>query len=520
MRRAVLVAIAVVMAGAVWGVGVVVRGAGDEGTAAKGGKVDEGRKAKALELVKKAGMTAEDDGDEQLIRENVGVVAAALGDEALLKSAVDDEPNRWRKIQIYTSAAHEQAARGNVAGAKKSVAAAVALLGNASTIAPAGEKFQQLIQLQNVAGAQLDIGDLRGAEATAARMRAGVMQAGVFAEIGSAETKAGDVAAAGGDFDRAENIFGAVSAEDRIDDWDVLASEEAGASLDRAKKLLARMKDPKGQAEAAARIAGELAQGDQTTDAKSFIEAALASLRRVGGDADAAPERAVAEESLAETYAALGDKKTGMEMLGKAEADVAAEKIRPSALELLILAIAQDRLGRTDESDRTLTKVFDALPSDDRGDRQRALWQMSYLLAACGNVRDATNFVDKARAGKLTDDDVADACATARLLAESDGEDAKLDWIERLGEQAPAGMKRELYAAAARGMVESGENPKVRRFEAMAAAGDAEAMARLGAIFDAGLGVAKDMTAARSWYQKAAGAGDMEAADWLKAHPE
>ncbi|HVS69979.1 MAG TPA: hypothetical protein VHQ47_01845 [Phycisphaerae bacterium] len=523
MRRAFLLAMAVVMAAGVGGLGGAARGAGEEGNG-KVVKVDEGRKAKALELVKKAGMTDADDGDEQQIRENVGVVAAALGDEALLKSAVDDEPNRWRKIQIYTTAAHEQAERGNVAGAKKSVAAAVTLLalpeeGAATAPAFPGVPDDRTIQLQNIASAQAAVGDLAGAEVTAGRMKAGEIQMLVYLGLGGDEMRTGNSATAAGDFDKAESLFAGLSARERFgDDWGLLALEEAGAYLERAKKLLSRMKDPMAQAEAAAGIAAMLAQGGQAKGAATFIEVAVELLIGPTGHTDDASKRAGAEESLAEAYGAMGDKTGAKKMLGNAAARVTQGG--PSAMDLLGLAMAQDRLGQTDDSYATLKKVIDALPSDEKGDRTHLLWYMSEILATNGDVWGAAYFIDEALGGTLRVDDGVYPCATAERLAMSDGEDAELDWIERLGEQAPAVMKRQLYAAAARGMVESGENPKVRRFEAMAAAGDAEAMARLGAIFDAGLGVAKDMRAARSWYQKAAGAGDTEAADWLKAHPE
>jgi TPR repeat protein len=349
-------------------------------------------------------------------------------------------------------------------------------------------------------------------------MPASTMQALVYAGLGVAEMKAGNSAPAAGDFDRAEAVLAGLSAEDHSMAWAMLADDEAKTNPERARKMLERMKDPMDQAARAAFIAGRFAQDGRVADARTFVAAAAALVNRAGGDPGAVSKRVGAESALAQAYGAIGDKKAGMEMLGKAAAGIAAEK-NPSSLELLDLAIAEDRLGQTDDSDQTLAKVIDALPSDEK-ERTHVLWLMSEMLAFRGDVWDAADFIDKARVAHLGEEDAVYACVTAESLAKSDGEDAKLEWIDQMKDQAGAVIQRELYASAARGMVEAGENPKVRRFEAMAAAGDAEAMARLGAIFDAGLGVAKDMTAARSWYQKAAGAKDTEAADWLKAHPE
>ncbi|HVX85693.1 MAG TPA: tetratricopeptide repeat protein [Phycisphaerae bacterium] len=518
MKRTFLLAMAVMAAGVVGGLGGVVRGAGDEGNG-KGVKVDEGRKAEALKLVKKAGMTGADDMPEQWIREDIGAVAGAIGDSALLKAAVDAERDRWAKIEIYTDVAHEQAARGDMAGAKKSVAAAAALLAlpDQKAAAPTTEPEldDRVMASENVVDAQVDVGDFAGAAATAKGMKLTGTQAELYAKIASAEMKGGNKAAAAEHFAEAEAIVGKLREEDHpMFNVDMLAMDEArGGAPDRAKKLLAGLKDPADAANDAASIAMLLGEDGRSADAKAFIDMAQASVAQAGKGAGGQADLVDTYGLMARAYGAIGDKQRAMDMLGKLRSQMGGLKEPLSARDLLEVAMVEDRLGLADDSDKTLEKVVDALPSDENGNRTHTLWEMSRTLAMYGDVWDAADFIEKAQKAQAIDPMEVGMISRgiAEELAMSDGPDAKLAWVDKLAEEPGVIERRMVYAAAAKGMVEAGENPKVRRFEAIAAVGDSYAMTRLGAIYEYGFGVPVDLKKAVSWYEKADAAGSFHA---------
>ena len=304
--------------------------------------------------------------------------------------------------------------------------------------------------------AEAMLGDIDGARALAAKIKASDRRAQVLCGIAGAQAREKNLAGARDSFAQAISMLKSSTEKyPRITMSEIALKQAEAGDIAGARKTVDDIADPEERVGGYGRMGTSLAAMGDKKAAKELLDLA----RKFSGGAD--DQQAYRLMSLASGYAKLGDLETAKGLLSDArkliEAIDPASERRPEGL--ADIATVQHTIGDAAAEKQTMQAAFAAVREmSNPGNRTHAYWVIASSRTSAGDRASAQEALKLAMAGGMDPMETAfQAGGLAGAIARTGGPKSDLSWIEKLNTPEQKGLA---YAAAAVGILEGQEKTK------------------------------------------------------------